>query len=85
MLTSYPKKHQMKEGRNRLKDVTNVSQKCTKADEVEGGCVVSDSELLVLDDIVMDECTDLILDDYQIKILGGENDGICNRMHSPSM
>lgn len=70
----------MKEGRNRLKDVTNVPKRFTKVDEVEDGYVVSDSEILVLDDVIIDEDTDLILGDYQIKILSGEDDSICNMM-----
>lgn len=86
MLASHPQsKHKMKEGRNRLKDVTNVTQKYTKVEEIEDGCVISDSELFVLDDVIMDESTDLILGDYQIKILVREEDGIWNGMPSPSM
>lgn len=73
----------MKEGRHRLKDVTNFLQRSTKADEIEDGYVVSDTELLMFDDVIVDGCTELILDDYQVEIFSRE-DASCDHREAPT-
>lgn len=73
----------MKEGRHRLKDVTNFLQRSAKVEEIENGYVVSDTELLMFDDVIVDGCTELILDDYQVEIFNRE-DVSCDNKEAPT-
>lgn len=56
----------MKDGRRKLKEVTNIPKHPEK--EVEKGYVVSDIELAILDDVVA-ESDDLLFSDYQVDVI----------------
>lgn len=58
----------MKEKRKRLKEVTNIPKYIEDTREPESGCVVSDTELLILDDVVSEGSVTMLLSDYQIDV-----------------
>lgn len=59
----------MKEKRKRLKEVTNNPKYVEDIEEAEVGSVVSDRDLWILEDVVSEGSTTMLLSDYKIDII----------------